>query len=47
MNIFYIIAIILMVLGSFGVAPRAINLWYLGWAFVICGLVFGGAVVRL
>ena len=39
--LFYIIAIILMVLGSIPF-PSRINLWQLGWAFVILAIAFGG-----
>lgn len=37
----YVIAIILMVFGSIQF-PSRINLWNLGWAFVILAFVFGG-----
>ena len=37
-----IVAIILMVLGSIPF-PSRINLWQLGWAFVILAIAFGGS----
>lgn len=43
--IFYLIAIVLMVLGSCPI-PSKVSLWNLGWAFVIAAVAFGGAVVR-
>lgn len=42
--LFYIIAIVLMVLGSCPI-PSKVNLWQLGWAFVIAAIAFGGAMV--
>jgi hypothetical protein len=43
-SLFMIIAIILMVLGSIPL-PSRVNLWQLGWAFVILAVAFGGGVV--
>ena len=40
-QLFLIIAIILMVLGSVPI-PSRVNLWQLGWAFVILAIAFGG-----
>ena len=34
-----VIAIVLFVVAALGVNTRRVNLWYLGWAFVIAALV--------
>lgn len=44
MNLFYLIGLILMVLGAFNVPAGRCDLWKLGWAFVIAGLTFVGYV---
>lgn len=52
-NILYLIAIALMILGAFsldlkyGDPARTINLWELGWAFVIIAVAFGRYAVHL
>ena len=46
MNVLYTIAIVLMVCAAFGVSPKGINLWFLGWAFVIAVFAFGSFVIR-
>lgn len=45
MNLCYLIGIILLTLGSFGIGPPRCDLWKLGWAFVIAGLTFTAYVV--
>lgn len=44
-SLFLIIAIILFVLSSVGIGGR-VNLFNLGWAFVIAAFAFGGVVLR-
>lgn len=52
-NIFYLIAILLMIFGacgasvSYGNPTKKIELWQLGWAFVIIAIAFGGYLVHL
>jgi hypothetical protein len=45
-NILLLIAIVLMVVAAFGVSPKGINLWYLGWAFALASMVFSGFVIH-
>lgn len=45
MNLFYILAIVCFVLNAFGIGGK-VNLFPLGWAFVIAGLTFGPVFVR-
>jgi hypothetical protein len=43
--LFYVIAIVLMVLGSCGVPSGRVDLWRLGAAFALAAFVFGGTVI--
>jgi hypothetical protein len=40
-----VVAIVLMILGSTGVPSGRVNLWQLGWAFVVIAWAFGGVVI--
>lgn len=42
-GILILIGIILMVLGSCGIPSGRVQLWNLGWAFVIAGIFFVGS----